>query len=282
LEISNPRAVLEHALRNFSCVTKGDIIQLPYNNKNFQFELKEVKPEDAACIIETDCNVDFDAPVGYQEPNYRAASPSASSTGAASSVADAASSIASSAQQKANGMNGVASASLNGDTTQSTKSDSKKKQEEESAVRIVDGNVVVNENYDNMLLKKKTKLLADRTGGTGLQKNAAVPDVAPEIDYWACNAGHGARLDGKKPAQLKDKNGNIVDEQRIRDRRNAALEAAQRRSAAAAAAASSSKAASATATAPTQPVSKRKTKVGKKYSRLKQTGLPFNGNANKF
>jgi ubiquitin fusion degradation protein 1 len=27
----------------------------------------QVKPADAACIIETDCNVDFDAPVGYEE-----------------------------------------------------------------------------------------------------------------------------------------------------------------------------------------------------------------------
>jgi len=68
LEITNPRAVLEHALRNYSCVTKGDVIVIPYNSKNYHFELKEVLPQDAACIIETDCNVDFDAPVGYKEP----------------------------------------------------------------------------------------------------------------------------------------------------------------------------------------------------------------------
>ncbi|EED94005.1 predicted protein, partial [Thalassiosira pseudonana CCMP1335] len=68
LEISNPRAVLEHALRNFSCITKGDVICVPYNSKNYHFEIKEVRPQDAACIIETDCNVDFDAPVGYKEP----------------------------------------------------------------------------------------------------------------------------------------------------------------------------------------------------------------------
>merc|ERR1719245_2513988 len=68
LEITNPRAVLEHALRNYSCVTKGDVICVPYNRKNYHFELKEVQPQDAACIIETDCNVDFDAPVGYKEP----------------------------------------------------------------------------------------------------------------------------------------------------------------------------------------------------------------------
>merc|ERR1719506_177988 len=71
LEISNPRAVLEHALRNYSCVTKGDVICIPYNDKNYYLELKDVKPQDAACIIETDCNVDFDPPVGYVEPNYK-------------------------------------------------------------------------------------------------------------------------------------------------------------------------------------------------------------------
>ena len=31
-----------------------------------------MKPRDAACIIECDCNVDFDAPVGYKEPDYKA------------------------------------------------------------------------------------------------------------------------------------------------------------------------------------------------------------------
>jgi ubiquitin fusion degradation protein 1 len=44
LEISNPRVVLEHALRNFSCVTLRDVIQIPYNNKNYHFELKDVQP----------------------------------------------------------------------------------------------------------------------------------------------------------------------------------------------------------------------------------------------
>ena len=32
----------------------------------------QTRPRDAACIIECDCNVDFDAPVGYKEPDYKA------------------------------------------------------------------------------------------------------------------------------------------------------------------------------------------------------------------
>ena len=30
-------------------------------------KIREVQPGDAACIIETDCNVDFEPPIGYQE-----------------------------------------------------------------------------------------------------------------------------------------------------------------------------------------------------------------------
>lgn len=33
LDISNPKAVLEATLRNFSCMTKNDMICLPYNGK---------------------------------------------------------------------------------------------------------------------------------------------------------------------------------------------------------------------------------------------------------
>ena len=58
-------------MRNFSCVTKGDTICIPYDDRNYHLELKDVQPQDAACIIETDCNVDFEAPVGYVEPDYK-------------------------------------------------------------------------------------------------------------------------------------------------------------------------------------------------------------------
>ena len=33
LDITNPKAVLETTLRGYSCLTKGDTICLPYNNK---------------------------------------------------------------------------------------------------------------------------------------------------------------------------------------------------------------------------------------------------------
>jgi len=70
LEISNPRVVLEQSLRKFTCVTVGDHIMISYLDKNYYLEIREVKPSDAASIIETDCNVDFEEPVGYKESEY--------------------------------------------------------------------------------------------------------------------------------------------------------------------------------------------------------------------
>ena len=68
LDISNPRAVLETSLRNFSCMTKGDTILVNYNNKKFYIDVKETKPGDAISIIESDCEVDFMAPLDYVPP----------------------------------------------------------------------------------------------------------------------------------------------------------------------------------------------------------------------
>jgi ubiquitin fusion degradation protein 1 len=260
LEISNPRAVLEHALRNFSCITKGDVIQLPYNNKNYHFALKEVQPQDAACIIETDCNVDFDAPVGYKEPDY---------TGSAS--ASTASLPRSSACPSP--------------TTLSTTSSATNMEEDSKpqATRIVNGKIV---RPEEELQQPATSMLAERAGLTGVQNNSAIPEAAPQVDYWAVAAGEGARLDGKSPAVLKDKEGNEVDISKLR------AEAAARRAEAAASAratmAGSGKSLTGeapteadTPSAPVAPVSKRKTKVGSKFSRLKQSGnIAFKGSAN--
>jgi len=70
LDISNPKAVLETALRNFSCLSKGDMIALNYLNRNYELLVLELKPDDAVSIIECDMEVDFAPPVGYVEPKY--------------------------------------------------------------------------------------------------------------------------------------------------------------------------------------------------------------------
>ena len=68
LDISNPKAVLENGLRNFACLTKGDVIAINYNNKIYELCVLETRPGEAVSIIECDMNVEFEAPVGYQEP----------------------------------------------------------------------------------------------------------------------------------------------------------------------------------------------------------------------
>ncbi len=71
LDISDPRAVLENAFRNFSCLTKGDIFSFEYNDQTYDIAVLEIKPDtDSHSIMtmETDLSVDFATPVGYVEP----------------------------------------------------------------------------------------------------------------------------------------------------------------------------------------------------------------------
>lgn len=268
LEISNPRAVLEHALRNFSCVTLGDIIQIPYNNKNFQFELKDVKPSPAACIIETDCNVDFDAPVGYQEPTPVPSQRSSACPSPTTMSQSTASSVAGPEPQE---------------------------EPKQHGIRIVDGKIIRPDDADQTPTIPE-ELLAQRTGQTGVQLNAAtLPVAAPKVDYWAVNAGDGARLDGKQVTPLKDASGQEIDVRALRAEAAARRAEEMRKQQAAtsstlAAAGGGGKTLSGQPvetttdapfhTASAAPVSKRKSRVGNKFSRLKtNTAVAFHGTA---
>jgi ubiquitin fusion degradation protein 1 len=71
LEISDPKAVLENAFRNFSCLTTGDIFTFAYNDNIYRIAVLETKPKHpsgAICTLETDLSVDFAPPLGYVEP----------------------------------------------------------------------------------------------------------------------------------------------------------------------------------------------------------------------
>lgn len=284
LEISNPRAVLEHALRNYSCVTVHDIIQIPYNNKNYHFELKDVQPGPAACIIETDCNVDFDAPVGYVEPERPSQASSIRSSACPSPE------TATTASTAGNGGVDTMMTDDNNNNNDGTKNKPR-------GIRIVDGQIVRPEDDDAFTAGGPvTEMMAEKTGATGVQQNAAIPLAAPEIDYWAVAAGDGARLDGKQPAVLKDTKGNVIDVRQLR------AEAAARRAAAAqtviasesgrtvssgevvvastAAASAAAASSSSSASQQQQAVGKRKPRVGSKYSRLKTSSAAFQGSAN--
>jgi ubiquitin fusion degradation protein 1 len=72
LEITNPKAVLENALRSFATLSKGDMISINYNEKDYELSVLETRPGDAVSIIECDMDTDFAAPIGYEEPtNYK-------------------------------------------------------------------------------------------------------------------------------------------------------------------------------------------------------------------
>jgi ubiquitin fusion degradation protein 1 len=93
LEISDPKAVyeiillaytrnfhyvssLEQALRNFSALTQGDIIEISYNQIVFGLLVMETSPGgEGINVLDTDLEVDFAAPVGYVEPERPKAAP---------------------------------------------------------------------------------------------------------------------------------------------------------------------------------------------------------------
>lgn len=71
LDISDPKAVLENALRKFSTLTVNDVIEIDYNDTKYGIKILEVRPDSSSqgiCVVETDLETDFAPPVGYVEP----------------------------------------------------------------------------------------------------------------------------------------------------------------------------------------------------------------------
>src|SRR3981081_117070 len=71
LDISDPKAVLENAFRNFSCLTKGDVFTFAYNDQVYEMAVLDAKPQNdknAISVLETDLEVDVEPPVGYEGP----------------------------------------------------------------------------------------------------------------------------------------------------------------------------------------------------------------------
>ncbi|KAL7795249.1 ubiquitin fusion degradation protein UFD1 domain-containing protein [Trichoderma ceciliae] len=83
LEISDPKAVLEKAFRNFATLTKGDVFSFEYNDEVYDVAVLDVKPETdkmGVSMIETDVSVEFAAPVGYVEPERKSGTSTPRST----------------------------------------------------------------------------------------------------------------------------------------------------------------------------------------------------------
>jgi ubiquitin fusion degradation protein 1 len=77
--ISDPKAVLENVLRNFSALTKDDTFEFLYNDEVFAITILETKPAEAVSCVETDLEVDFAPPLDYVEPTPTATSSAGSS-----------------------------------------------------------------------------------------------------------------------------------------------------------------------------------------------------------
>ncbi|CRG95699.1 ubiquitin fusion degradation protein UFD1, putative [Plasmodium gallinaceum] len=67
MELSNHRAVLETALRNYATLTVGDNIVIHYLGKTYEIKIVDLKPAFACTIIETDVEVEFQEPLDYNE-----------------------------------------------------------------------------------------------------------------------------------------------------------------------------------------------------------------------
>jgi ubiquitin fusion degradation protein 1 len=68
IDLPNPKAVLETSLRNYSCLTAGETIDIEFAGRHFEIEILETRPADAILTIETDINIEFAAPRDYKEP----------------------------------------------------------------------------------------------------------------------------------------------------------------------------------------------------------------------
>eukprot|EP01066_Platyproteum_vivax_P013550 Platyproteum_vivax@DN6127_c0_g1_i1.p1 len=88
LEISNHKAVLEMSLRFFATLTKGDCIVISFNDKPYEIEVVDVAPGAAISVIETDVQVDFEAPKDYVPPKPKSPEPVAVAVAEADSVSE--------------------------------------------------------------------------------------------------------------------------------------------------------------------------------------------------
>mgnify|MGYP001552244654 CR=1 FL=1 len=71
MNITDPRAVLERALKSYFTLTPGDRICISYNNRTYVLHVVRIRPEatGGVLMLNTNAVVEFRAPPGYQEPS---------------------------------------------------------------------------------------------------------------------------------------------------------------------------------------------------------------------
>ena len=59
---------LEQELTHYSVLHKGDTINIQYGGRDYAIDIVDTKPDDQICCVETNIEVDFEAPKDYVEP----------------------------------------------------------------------------------------------------------------------------------------------------------------------------------------------------------------------
>ena len=67
IDLSNPKAILETELTNYSCLMEGDTINIHYQGFDFLIDVVKWLPDKQICVVEADLNVEFKAPKDYKE-----------------------------------------------------------------------------------------------------------------------------------------------------------------------------------------------------------------------
>lgn len=68
IQISNPKVVLEkHISQYYPILTQGEVINIQYNDIDYQIEIVETKPATSIQTTNCDINLDFDRPVDMEE-----------------------------------------------------------------------------------------------------------------------------------------------------------------------------------------------------------------------
>jgi ubiquitin fusion degradation protein 1 len=58
---------LEYNFRNYFCLTTGETIAVAAGDRFYYLDVVETRPADAVCVIETDCEVEFDQALDQAE-----------------------------------------------------------------------------------------------------------------------------------------------------------------------------------------------------------------------
>jgi len=67
INLANPKAILENQLTNYSCLMKGDTINIHHSGKDYLIDIVDCKPVDQICVVEADIEVDFREPLDFKE-----------------------------------------------------------------------------------------------------------------------------------------------------------------------------------------------------------------------